>query len=247
MRQSHPTLAEWLGAAPFSLAMSSGFFGFYAHAGVLRALEDAGLAPASAMGSSAGALVAGAYCAGLSASDVCDRIAALQRSDFWDPALGFGLLRGRRVIELLDSWLPVSHFHECRLPLAVSVFDVGARATQVIDSGPLAPALAASCAVPLMFHPVRHRGRALFDGGILDRPGLAGAAPGQRVLYHHLSSRWLGYAVPSRQDMVALEISALPQVDPFRMPRGLSAMARATQATRSALQQPMAAHVLMSG
>ena len=246
MRHTHPSLADWLAAAPFTLAMSSGFFGFYAHAGVLRALEAAGLTPARAMGSSAGALVTGAYCAGLSAAGVCERLSQLERSDFWDPALGPGLLRGRRVIELLESWLPVHDFHECRLPLSVSVFDVSARATHVIDEGPLAPALAASCAVPLMFHPVRHRGRALFDGGILDRPGLAGAAPGQRVFYHHLSSRWLGNTAPARQDMVALEITALPQVDPFRMHRGRQAMDLATKATRSALQQPMAASVRMT-
>lgn len=236
-----PTLAEWMAEAPFTLAMSSGFFGFYAHAGVLRALEDAGLMPARAMGSSAGALVTGAYCAGLTASAVCERLRRLTRHDFWDPAPGPGLLRGRRVHDLLESWLPVRSFHECRLPLSVSVFDVSTRATQVIDSGPLAPALAASCAVPLMFHPVRHRGRALFDGGILDRPGLAGAANGQRVFYHHLSSRWLGNGVPARPGMVALEISALPPVDPFRMHRGLAAMDQATTAMRSALQQPVAA------
>ena len=133
MRPTHPSLAEWLAAEPFSLAMSSGFFGFYAHAGVLRALEEAGLAPARAMGSSAGALVTGAYCAGLSAAAVCERLAQLERSDFWDPALGPGILRGRRVIELLEGWLPVRNFHECRMPLAVSVFDVRARATHVIE------------------------------------------------------------------------------------------------------------------
>ena len=42
-----PTLREWLAQGPFTLAMSSGFFGFFAHAGVLLALREAGLAPAA--------------------------------------------------------------------------------------------------------------------------------------------------------------------------------------------------------
>ncbi|MBA3819296.1 MAG: patatin, partial [Deltaproteobacteria bacterium] len=38
------TLGDWLGRAPFALAMSSGFFGFYAHTGMLAALTGRGLA-----------------------------------------------------------------------------------------------------------------------------------------------------------------------------------------------------------
>ena len=52
-----PSLAEWLADRPFTLAMSSGFFGFFAHFGTLRALLDHGLSPARFCGSSAGALV----------------------------------------------------------------------------------------------------------------------------------------------------------------------------------------------
>lgn len=39
------TLQTWLEENPFTLALSSGFFGFYAHAGFLKALEERGLAP----------------------------------------------------------------------------------------------------------------------------------------------------------------------------------------------------------
>ena len=43
MRLAPPTLREWLAEEPFALAMSAGFFGFFAHTGVLLALEEAGL------------------------------------------------------------------------------------------------------------------------------------------------------------------------------------------------------------
>ena len=49
------TLHDHLAQRPFALAMSSGFFGFFAHAGVLRALDEASLRPTRLSGSSAGA------------------------------------------------------------------------------------------------------------------------------------------------------------------------------------------------
>ncbi|HKP62406.1 MAG TPA: patatin-like phospholipase family protein [Polyangiales bacterium] len=238
-----PTLREWLREEPFTLVMSSGFFGFYAHTGVLRVLEEEGLLPARAAGASAGALVTAAWSAGVAAERLSDRLGTLERRDYWDPGPGLGLLRGQRFASLLDGLLPVRTFDECRIPVALSVFDVAARATRVIDRGALAPAIQASCTVPVMFQPVRHQGRALLDGGILDRPGLAGVPVGERVFYHHLSSRWLGYTVPSRPGMVALEIEGLPGADPFRMHRGPLAMDLAASATRRALSQPVSAHM----
>src|SRR4051812_26539017 len=90
-----PTLREWLREAPFALGMSSGFFGFFAHAGVVSVLEDEGLSPVRSAGSSAGALVTGLWSAGVDAVRLRDELLALRREHFWDPAPGFGLLRGR--------------------------------------------------------------------------------------------------------------------------------------------------------
>src|SRR4051794_5541513 len=57
------TLREHLREGPFALTMSSGFFAFFAHTGFLTVLEDEGLLPTRVSGSSAGALVAGAWAA----------------------------------------------------------------------------------------------------------------------------------------------------------------------------------------
>src|SRR5262245_4716936 len=67
------TLGDWLARGPFGLAMSSGFFAFYAHTGMLSALVARGLAPVHVAGSSAGALVAGAWAAGVP----CDALAGV--------------------------------------------------------------------------------------------------------------------------------------------------------------------------
>ena len=109
--------------------------------------------------------------------------------------------------------------------------------------GPLAPAIHASCAVPFMFHPVWIRGRPLLDGGVSDRPGVAGIPRGERVLLHHLPSKspWRirPPTPPRRARLVALELVGLPRVNPFRLERGSLALKQAYAATRSALNQPL--------
>ncbi|MGB1581430.1 MAG: patatin-like phospholipase family protein, partial [Nevskiales bacterium] len=66
MSSTKPTasLREWLSESAFGLTMSSGFFGFFAHSGMLSALEDEGLTPARLSGSSAGALTAALWASG---------------------------------------------------------------------------------------------------------------------------------------------------------------------------------------
>lgn len=241
-------LREWLALGPFSLGLSSGFFGFFAHAGMLSALEEAGFAPVRVTGSSAGALVGGLWSAGLSAASIEAELLRLRREDFWDPAPGLGLLRGRLFRARLDALLPVGSFDACRVPLALSVFDVLSRATRVIDRGPLAPAIQASCTFPFLFQPTWIDRRPLLDGGIADRPGLLGMPHGERVLFHHLAARspWrrdgdAAIAVPSRPGLVALVIDGLPRVGPFRLPQGARAFESSRRATRRALDQPIAA------
>lgn len=240
------TLREWLAAEPFTLAMSSGFFGFFAHCGVLQALEEAHLFPTQAAGSSAGALVTGAWAAGLSASQLRDELLSLQRQDFWDPSFGWGLLKGRLFQERLRALLPANTFAACRIPLVLSVYDLKMRQTALLQEGDLIAAIQASCAFPLMFQPVRVGGRAYLDGGIADRSGLSGVPHDARIFFHHLASRspWRrknspALRIPTRPQLTALVLDGLPRVGPFRLPQGKHAFQQAYEATQHALDRPL--------
>ena len=242
---TRPTLRETLAEAPFGLALSSGFFGFFAHTGVLAALLDAGLTPARVSGSSAGALVGGLWASGLEMSEARRTLVNLTRDAFWDPAPGFGLLRGKKFRHLLDGLLPEPSFGRTRVPLAISVYDVLTRGTAVIDHGAIAPAIHASCAVPFMFHPVRIGRRFYVDGGVADRPGLVGM-PGGRVFYHHLDSRLSRgraaerrNAIPRREGLVSLVLQGLPRPHPFDLSNGPRAIDEAYVRTRKALNGPV--------
>lgn len=238
------SLRAWLSARPFTLAMSSGFFGFFAHAGFVSVLEEECLLPARVCGSSAGALVAGLWATGIPAGRICDELLALRREHFWDVGPGLGLLRGQLFRRRLEAVVAARTFEECRVPLAVSVFDLGARRTSVLSRGQLVPAVHASCALPGLFHPVRIDGRLYLDGGILDRPGLASVAEDERVLFHHLSTPppWpipTGAArrPPRRRGMEVVAVQGLPRLGPFRLALGRAAMEGAAAGLRAALDR----------
>jgi NTE family protein len=243
-----PTLRAWLSEGPFTLGLSSGFFGFFAHAGVVSVLEAEGLRPTRIVGSSAGALVGGLWGAGLPAARLREELLALRRAHFWDPWPGLGLLRGRLFRARLEAMLPVRTFEEAPVPIALSAFDVLGRRTAVLAAGPLAAAIHASCAAPVLFQPVRLGGRLYADGGVLDRPGLAGAAGDARVLYHHLTSRspWRrrgspALRIPERPGLRAVALAGIPRCGPFRLERGAEAFERAAAGMRAALDAPTAA------
>jgi NTE family protein len=240
------TLADWLAEKPFTLTMSSGFFGFFAHAGMLLALEERGLIPARITGASAGALVGSARASGLSARATLGALLALNRDDFWDPAIGLGLLRGARFRTHLANILPVASFEECALPFSVSVHEWATHSTRVISSGALAPAVYASCAVPLLFQPQRLDGKLCADGGIADRWGLAATRPGERVFYHHIGSRspWRragspSLLIPARPNLAALELFDVPRSGPTRLARGADIAKLAHNVTGHALNSAL--------
>jgi len=170
-------LAERLRGKRIGLAMSSGFFGFFHHAGLLIALEETGLLPAKLTGTSAGALVAAMYASGLDGPAIRRELLGIRRGDFWDmqipfSSLGFGLLAGQRFSAKLAETLLVHRFEDCRALLAVGVYCLDDGRVRHISSGPLVPAVYASCAIPYLFMPAEIEGRRYWDGAFGEKTPL---------------------------------------------------------------------------
>ena len=82
------TFRQWLHdeREQFALALAPGFFCYFALLGALRALEEAGVQRhriSFVSGSSAGALIGGMYAAGLTSTEMADKVLAYTRNDFW--------------------------------------------------------------------------------------------------------------------------------------------------------------------
>ncbi|HEY7403885.1 MAG TPA: patatin-like phospholipase family protein [Candidatus Angelobacter sp.] len=147
--------ADGNSAYSLGLAFSGGGFRGLAHIGVLRTLERYGLPPDFIAGTSAGSLI-GALCA---SGKSAEEIEAIALKVFWP-----GLLRSQGIRGFCRKYLP-STFEELALPLHVAVTELPSWKTHVFSSGELAPALAASCATPYLFHRVHIHGVSYTDGG----------------------------------------------------------------------------------
>jgi NTE family protein len=241
------TLGEWLAQEPFSMALSSGFFGFFAHFGFLDALQAAGFGPAHVSGSSAGAMAAAYWACGLNVSDLKPRLFTLKRSDFWDPALGPGLLKGQRFRAILEEIYPVARIEQCSTRLSISAFDLLSLSTHTLRRGRLRDAVYASCSVPLLFHPLRIGGALYLDGGIADRPAFAGLPVEGRILYHHLEPRrpsmkcdhGLNRLLQARPNTVAIGTQNVEAVNPGKLNLGRQAFDQVRAATKKAFSLPV--------
>jgi predicted acylesterase/phospholipase RssA len=154
---------------PTDVVLSSGFLAFAAHCGFLAGLEDAGVEARAGCGTSSGALVLALWAAGVPAAEILQRTTSRAPLASCRPHLAVwrGLFTLDAVQEELARQLPAD-FAGLRFPISVGV--VGG-AHKVVSSGPLVPAVAASCAVPWLFAPVSLGGAPHVDGAVRDRFG----------------------------------------------------------------------------
>lgn len=185
------------------IAMSGGGARGVAHIGVLKALVEAGIEPQVVAGTSSGAIVGALYAYGLTS----EQLEAFARVGIGVKLLRIGnplkgLIKLTLLREKLDAVLPIDDFTCLRKLLAVTATNLQTGELHIFREGPLIRAVQASCAVPLLFHPVVIDGQQYIDGGLyMNLP----AAPireacdlliGSNVMPHHqdvvgpLSSIW---------------------------------------------------------
>jgi NTE family protein len=166
-----------------ALALGGGGARGLAHIAVLEGLDEIGAKPVAIAGTSVGALVGAAYASGMSGrrirrfavslahnrAEVFRRLVAARAGTFGDlfstGVFGATLLNAEKFCaQFLPADLP-RDFGELAIPLTVIATDLYGRQQVVFSGGPLAPALAASIALPTLMRPVLVKGRVLIDGG----------------------------------------------------------------------------------
>ena len=138
----------------YTLALGGGGGRGWAHIGVARALEEAGLRPGRIVGTSMGAIVGAGVAAGWS-PDAMQRMArqtAVYR--LVGRRARFALFDPRPLLERLAEALGDPLIEELPTPLAVSAYDLVAGRPTAITSGRLVDAIERSMAVPFFFPPL---------------------------------------------------------------------------------------------
>lgn len=142
----------------------------WAHIGVLRALEQAGIRPQIICGASIGALVGAVHAnGGLDALE--DWVLGLT----WRKVLGFfdlsfngGFLKGAKLIDYLRDNLLETAIEDLRLPFGAVATDLRSGREVWLREGRAAEVVRASIALPGLFTPVEHEGRLLVDGALVN-------------------------------------------------------------------------------
>ena len=159
------------GIGKIGLALGGGAARGWAHIGVLRALQKAGIKPDIVAGTSIGAVVGGCYVAG-HLDDLEDFARDLTRRrvlGYLDFNLtGTGLITGQRLCERLEKHLGKTRIEELSRRFTAVATEIGTGHEVWLSRGNLVEAVRASYALPGIFQPVKVDGRWLFDGALVN-------------------------------------------------------------------------------
>jgi len=152
------------------LALSSGAARGLAQIGVLKVLEKEGIPIDMIAGTSMGALVGALYAQGRDASELA-KLAIYWGSKRFsllaDPTLPkTGLVRGRKIEDMLKSIIGDIEFGDLRMPFACIATDIDSGDEVVIRHGLVWKGVRASGSVPVILKAIKREGRYLVDGAI---------------------------------------------------------------------------------
>jgi NTE family protein len=150
------------------LALGSGAARGLAHIGVLSVLEKEGVPIDMIAGTSIGALIGALYARGKNADRIKDLVIELGSKRFSllaDPALPkTGLIKGRKVKNVLKSVIGNIDFRDLKLPFACVATDINSGEEVVIRQGLVWEGVMASGSIPVILPVFKWQGRYLVDG-----------------------------------------------------------------------------------
>ncbi len=194
------------------VALGGGSARGWAHVGVLEVLTERGLTPDVVAGTSVGAVVGAAWAAG-----ELDRLVEWALDAGWqdllrlfDLSFSGGLLRGDKVFDVLAEQLPDRLIEDLPCAFGAVATDMNTGEEVWLRDGSLFTALRASAALPGAITPLRHEGRWLVDGGLVDPVpvALCRALGAERVLAVDLGSSLVSAAMPEPGSEPPVDIAA---------------------------------------
>lgn len=140
-----------------------------AHIGVLQALNENGIYPSYLAGASAGTLIASLYCSGYTPKEILE----LSKEKEFLKIFSIGFLNKdlssmTRLQNFLTHHIPQKTIEDLKIPLHISIANINSGRSEIVDRGELIPHILASCAVPLLFKPIKIGNSLYVDGGLLN-------------------------------------------------------------------------------
>jgi NTE family protein len=154
------------------LVLSGGSLsGVVAHTGVLSILDDYKIDIDYVIGTSAGAIVGGLYCSGLSPYYIFDLIKKLKKRDIISISLRkflkFGtILSNQKIKNIIEKELKITNWSLLEPQFAVVSVNISKGIKEVIKGGcKISEAMLSSSAIPFIFEPLKLGNDYYVDGG----------------------------------------------------------------------------------
>lgn len=167
-------VARFLAGRAVGLTLGGGGARGFAHIGVLRAIEEAGIPVDMICGVSSGAIVAALYAMGHNPREIARLIkqeySRRRTPDFSLPVIA--LTTGSRFRSAMESFFGRTAIEDLRLSYFCNSCDLSSSEVVIHRTGSLTDAVRASNAVPGVLPPFVSGGHLLIDGGVLNnQPG----------------------------------------------------------------------------
>lgn len=203
------------------LALGGGGARGFAHVGVMKALERAGIVPDLIAGASSGAIVAALYAAGRDARALEETALGLEETTLIDFTLfGRGWVRGVALQAFVNRAVGDRRLEQLALPLAVVATRASDGTPTVFTHGDTGLAVRASASVPNLFIPPVIAGEEYVDGGLTSPVPVAVARAMGADIVIAVDVSWFAYVrqnggaiAPSRSSRARLLERELMQAD----------------------------------
>ncbi len=168
-------VAREIAGVRIGLALGAGAARGWAHIGVLKTLQDHGIHIDMIAGTSMGALVGAIFSAKGSVDHLRKTTINMfptrtkARRGIFDYTLPLrGFLRGKKAMNLVANAINHADFLDLLIPTYLVGVDIFRGEEILIETGDVAKAVRSSLSIPVVFSPIRHQGRWMVDGGLLN-------------------------------------------------------------------------------
>lgn len=156
------------------LALGGGAVLGAAHVGVLKALEERGIAVDHVAGTSIGSLIGALYAFGKTPAEIEQISKELRWLDISELSLSkLGLMSNKRMADMIIEHIGDRNIEQADIPLSIVTADITTGERVTLTSGSVAEAVRASTCIPGIFIPVEWEDRLLVDGGVVQNVPLS--------------------------------------------------------------------------
>ncbi|MBS1494322.1 MAG: patatin-like phospholipase family protein [Bacteroidetes bacterium] len=152
-----------------ALVLGGGAFLGMAHLGALKVFEENNIPIDLIVGTSVGSFVGAMYANNPNSDSLRVLASKVKAEEIFNASIFnsmVGFVTGENLQEYINEHIKIKNIEDLKIPFVAITSDLISGKTIPLSSGPIAPSVNSSCAIPMVFEPVKMYGMVLVDGGV---------------------------------------------------------------------------------